>query len=545
MSRHASSEPPRSGAGRVVAGRYLLLRPLGDGGPGRVWLARDRERAREVVLEAVRAGAHVTPRPHGCPHTVTVHDVVEHEGRPWAVVEYVPGAVGLRELVARHGPLAPAECAGVGLAVLAAGHERGEPYRGVTPGDLLLAPDRTGAPYGRVLLAGHRCGGPEDDDGLFSLGRTLYYGVEGRDPFDQDPRTPRPPVRAGALRPLLEGLLALDPVRRTTAAEAEAELAWIVTPQTETDLRPGSDPASQPPWAAVPPPVTAPVTSADRRAPAAHRRRRPLSLPLRAALAGALGATLALGGVWYALADRAADGTGTPYGDAVGLVAPLEDGDCVRADWPGGARFTGTPRLTVDRVCRGTAPDGQVMAFVPVSSAEEARELGPARCEQRTQEIRERLAGVRSVAVVPAEGGFETAGRRAACLVLGAYGPVYGPLGRHREPGSVFADTATMQRRDCLDVRSVREVRLVSCAGPYDEQVLGFTRLAAGVALAEAPSVADRACARDVPPRDYGFDPSLYEAGSRTSAGAWKSGAHLAVCTVRRRNGGTMEGNGP
>ncbi|MFE1025023.1 septum formation family protein [Streptomyces sp. NPDC058818] len=254
---------------------------------------------------------------------------------------------------------------------------------------------------------------------------------------------------------------------------------------------------------------------------------------------------LALGGVWYALADRAADGTGAPYGDDVGLVAPLEDGDCVRARWPGGTRFAGTPRLTVDPGCRGGAPDGQVMAFVPASSAEEARELGPARCEERTREVRGRLAGVRGVAVVPADDGFETARRHTACLVLGAHGPVYGPLGRHREPGSVFADTATMQRRDCLDVRSAREVRLVSCAGRYDAQVLGFTRLASDVTLAEAPAAADRACAREVPPRDYGYDPSVYEAGSRTAAGAWKSGAHLAVCTVRRQNGGTMEGNGP
>jgi hypothetical protein len=87
---------------------------------------------------------------------------------------------------------------------------------------------------------------------------------------------------------------------------------------------------------------------------------------------------------------------------------------------------------------------------------------------------------VRGVAVVPAGDGFEAAGRRTACLVLGAYGP----LGRHREPGSVFADTATTQRRDCLDVRSAREVRLVSCAGSYDEQVLGFTRPAAHLPLA-------------------------------------------------------------
>ncbi|MGC9442820.1 septum formation family protein [Streptomyces sp. WG5] len=555
MARHTFSEAEGPGSqrpevGRVVAGRYLLLRPLGDGGRDRVWLAHDQLLSREVALEAARSGTRSLPRPPGHPHVVTVHEVVEHEGVPWIVMEYVAGAVDLRELVARRGPLAPADCARIGLAVLAvlgspdAGRERSGPRREVGPADILLAPDRAGAPYGRILLLDHVVARPGDGDGLLALGRTLHYAVEGHEPSERE--VPGPPVRAGALGPLLERLLAGDRARRVTVAEAEAELAWIVTPQTETDARPRTDPGSQPPWSAAHPAVTGPAALAGRHpaaAPGGHRRRRPRAL--RAALSGGLGLVLALGGVWYALADRAADGTGASYGDAVGLAAPLRDGDCVRARWPGGARFTGTPRLTVDPTCRGGAPDGQVMAFVPAASAGEARELGPARCEERTRELRARLADVRSVAVVPAEGGFETALRRTACLVLGVHGPVHGPLGRHREPGSVFADTATMQRRDCLDVRSAREVRLVSCAGRYDAQVLGFTRLAAGVTLAEAPAAADTACARQVPPRDYGFDPSLYEAGSRTAAGAWKSGSHLVVCTVRRQNGGTMEGNGP
>jgi hypothetical protein len=217
----------------------------------------------------------------------------------------------------------------------------------------------------------------------------------------------------------------------------------------------------------------------------------------------------------------------------------------VLADWPGGTRFAGTPRLSLAPTCRDEAPDGQVVAFVEAASAEEARKLGPVRCEERTRELRDRLADVRSHAVVPSGTGFEAAGRRTACLVLGAHGPLYGPLGERRRFGTAFADTATMQKRDCLDVRSNREARLVPCGGRYDQQVLGFTRLGADVTLAEARTSSDAACARDVAPRDYGFDPSVYEAGSWTSDGPWKSGTHVVVCTVRRQNGGTMGGTEP
>ncbi|MEU0454754.1 serine/threonine-protein kinase, partial [Streptomyces sp. NPDC006129] len=282
-----SSGSATSGAGRVVAGRYLLLRRLGSGGMGHVWLAHDQRLACEVALKEIvfrdpaeagqerearvaraRAEARHAAGLRGHPHVVTVHDVLEHEGLPWIVMEYVTGAVDLRELVARRGPLAPAECARVGLAVLdalTAGHERGVMHRDVKPANILLAPDRTGAPHGRVLLtdygisvqpdagetrytkasvlvgtAGYLAperasgGTPTPAADLFSLGCTLYFGVEGRSPFERESHLaaltavvmeePRPPVRAGALEPVLRGLLAKDPDLRMTAPEAEAHV---------------------------------------------------------------------------------------------------------------------------------------------------------------------------------------------------------------------------------------------------------------------------------------------------------------------------------
>jgi eukaryotic-like serine/threonine-protein kinase len=613
-----------SGVGRVIAGRYLLLHPLGSGGMGHVWLAHDQRLDCEVALKEIvfrdpveadherearvaraRAEARHAAGLRGHPHVVTVHDVLEHEGLPWIVMEYVEHAVDLRDLVDSRGPLAPAECARIGLAVLdalTAGHQRGVMHRDVKPANILLAPDRSGSPYGRVLLTDYGIsvqpdagetrytlasvlvgtsgylaperatgGAPTPAADLFSLGCTLYHAVEGVGAFERESHLaevtavvmeePRPAVRAGALGPVLQALLAKDPGQRWSAAEAEAALSRIVTPQAEPYVRTQTDLGSLPPWAGVqvPPPGPPPNGHRSRAEgeppfvlppppPQGGRRRRERSHALRAALACGLGLLLALGGVWYAMADRSSDdgggqqGSRQPYGETVGLTKPLRDGDCVVADWPGSERFRGTPRLRPDPTC-GTALDGQVMAFVTTSSAGEARRTAAAGCEERTRELRDRLADVRSLAVVPTEGGFEAAGRRTACLVLGGNGPVYGPIGSHRRLGSGFADTATMQRRDCLDVRTNRDARLASCEGSHDEQVLGFTRLAPDVTLSEARTESDTACARDVPPGDYGFDPSVYTAGSWTSAGPWKNGTHFVVCTVRRQNGGTMEGD--
>ncbi|WP_105969564.1 serine/threonine-protein kinase [Streptomyces geranii] len=602
--------PPTSGVGRVIAGRYLLLNQLGSGGMGHVWLAHDQRLACEVALKEIvfrdpaeaaddraarvaraRAEARHAAVLRGNPNVVTVHDVLEHEGLPWIVMEYVTGALDLRDLVDTRGPLAPAECARIGLAVLdalTAGHEQGIMHRDVKPANILLAPDRTGTPYARVLLtdygisvqpdagetrytlstalvgtAGYLAperatgGPPTAAADLFSLGCTLYYAVEGIGPFERDTHLaeitavvmeePRPPEQAGALGPLLEAMLTKDPARRITAAGTEAALDRIVSPQVDPYERTRTDPGSMPPWGG--PELMYSSQQAPPAPPSPPRRHR--ALP--AALGALLGVVLAGVGVWLTLGDppgggeQGGDGQSVqrPYGDPVGLAAPLAEGDCVIADWPGGTRFRGTPRLTVDPTCRDAPPDGQVLAVVDAGSAEEARAQGPAQCEERTREVRERLADVRGYAVVPAESGFEAAEGRTACLVLGARGPVYGPLGPFREPGQAFRDTATMQKRDCLRAPSRRDARLVACTEPHDEQVLGFTQLDAGVAFEKARDVSDAACAREVPPTDYGFDPSVYEAGSWTSRGAWESETHFVVCTVRRQNGGTMEGEEP
>ena len=69
-------------------------------------------------------------------------------------------------------------------------------------------------------------------------------------------------------------------------------------------------------------------------------------------------------------------------------------------------------------------------------------------------------------ALVPARDGFDAAGHRVVCLLLGTTGPVFGPLGYHHEMGMRIPDTATLQKQDCLERISDRAARLVSCQWP-------------------------------------------------------------------------------
>ncbi|MFF7163116.1 protein kinase [Streptomyces sp. NPDC008086] len=229
-------------AGRVIARRYRLLRRIGAGGMGRVWLAYDLDLACEVAVKEItfaqdlpeadiagrvaraRQEARLAARLRDHPHVATVHDVVEEDGLPYIVMAYVPGATTLGEVVRERGPLDAPEAARIGLAVLdalMAGHRIGILHRDVKPANILLASSRTDASFhqfpGQVLLADYgvalkpdsgeprltatsalvgtpgflaperaRGAPPSAAADLFALGATLYFAVSGNGPFDRD-----------------------------------------------------------------------------------------------------------------------------------------------------------------------------------------------------------------------------------------------------------------------------------------------------------------------------------------------------------------------
>jgi eukaryotic-like serine/threonine-protein kinase len=263
---------------RRIAARYRLIERIGVGSMGVVWRGCDETLRRPVAVkqlltyassgstddmcERARREARVAARLHH-PNAVTVYDVVEEDGLPWLIMEYVP-ADSVATLLARRGPLPVPDVAWIGAQIasaLSAAHEVGVVHRDVKPGNVLLTDNgtaklvdfgisravgdvvvtATGLVFGTpAYLAPEVANGavPTPASDVFALGATLYAAVEGQPPFGlgDNPLALlhavaggriRPPTQAGPLADVLESLLRTDPAERPTCAQAAATLATV------------------------------------------------------------------------------------------------------------------------------------------------------------------------------------------------------------------------------------------------------------------------------------------------------------------------------
>lgn len=261
----------------LIAGRYRVVRAVGHGGMGTVWLCSDEVLGREVAVKQIgmlpgesapdaaralreaRSSAALNHR-----NVVSIFDVVDDDsGHAWLVMEYVPSRT-LGQVVREDGPLDPRRAAWIGAQVadgLAAAHAAGTMHRDVKPGNILVGEDDvakitdfgiarrhdddqltrtglvTGTPsYFSPELARGEDPGPESD--VYALGATLYLAVEGRPPYPEErnpivllqriaAQEPEPTEHAGPLAGPISRMMDRDLRSRWSMADAAGALRRV------------------------------------------------------------------------------------------------------------------------------------------------------------------------------------------------------------------------------------------------------------------------------------------------------------------------------
>jgi eukaryotic-like serine/threonine-protein kinase len=334
--------------GSVVDNRYDIVRPLGSGGMGEVYLARDRTLGRDVALKILRSQfardreaaerfkrEALSAARLSHPSIVQVYDRGDTEdGSSYIAMEYVPGGT-LKERITEEGPLDARLAASYGYQVaeaLGAAHAKGIVHRDIKPQNVLIAAPgqakvadfgiaraasaagdahtQTGAVMGTAgYMSPEQALGlpatPKSD--LYSLGIVLYEAVTGSLPFSADNpiavsmkhvnEAPRPPKELNPAVPdsmndVIMRLLSKDPEDRYPDAEALAEDLWRVRRGLAAS-------AAAQEAKTVEAPTNRLAPNGGRAAPAATRRKRSPA-PL---LFGALLLLLGLAGVGLALAQ--------------------------------------------------------------------------------------------------------------------------------------------------------------------------------------------------------------------------------------------------
>jgi serine/threonine-protein kinase len=177
-------------AGDVFAG-YTIVRALGAGGMGEVYLVRHPRLPRHDALKVLPTGisrdstfrerfTREADLASGLwhPNVVGVYDRGEHNGQLWIAMEFVDGTDAGRRLAGSHLGLPVDDVTAIVTAVAAAldhAHKRGLLHRDVKPANIMLAePDAARVEDRRILLADFGIARPLDEiSGLTTTNMTV------------------------------------------------------------------------------------------------------------------------------------------------------------------------------------------------------------------------------------------------------------------------------------------------------------------------------------------------------------------------------------
>jgi serine/threonine protein kinase len=283
LSRFQANKLLKGVAYGLIMGPYQVLAPIGKGGMGTVYMARDERDGRLCALKVLpprKAEARMLARFRremdlsrrvAHPHLALTFEAGEIRGVHYIAMEYIPGK-NLHRLVQEEGPLRPARAARLFGEVadgLHHAHEQGLIHRDLKPSNVMITPHDHAKvlDLGLALIQGEVVDDPRIVGGqgyivgtmdyiapeqttdaagvdcradVYAMGCSIYYALSGRPPFPGGAnfdkiychRSEEPPP-LHSLNPSLPAefahvvrrMMAKNPeARQATAADAAVEL---------------------------------------------------------------------------------------------------------------------------------------------------------------------------------------------------------------------------------------------------------------------------------------------------------------------------------